>query len=99
MNEQEMNYLERIVSVYLDFAELQAERKIPISMQDWATRLDGFLEFNGNEILTGAGKISHEEAKLHTETEFEKYRIVQDRLFQSDFDDFLKLEMLVNQAD
>jgi hypothetical protein len=92
LNEQEMNYLERIVSVYLDFAEMQAERKIPMSMEDWAKRLDGFLEFNGNEILTGAGKISHEQAKLHAETEFEKYRIVQDRLFKSDFDRFVELE-------
>jgi len=92
LNEQEINYLERIVSVYLDFAEMQAERKIPMSMEDWAKRLDGFLEFNGNEILTGAGKISHEQAKLHAETEFEKYRIVQDRLFKSDFDRFVELE-------
>ncbi|MDR1916419.1 MAG: virulence RhuM family protein [Synergistaceae bacterium] len=90
LNEQEMNYLERIVSVYLDFAELQAERKIPMSMGDWAKRLDGFLEFNGNEILIGAGKISHEQAKLHAETEYEKYRIVQDRLFKSDFDKLLE---------
>jgi hypothetical protein len=89
LNEQEMNYLERIVSVYLDFAELQTERKIPMSMEDWAKRLDGFLEFNGNEILIGPGKISHEQAKLHAETEFEKYRIVQDRLFKSDFDKLL----------
>ena len=92
LNEQEMSYLERIVSVYLDFAEMQAERKIPMSMEDWAKRLDGFLEFNGNEILTGAGKISHEQAKLHAETEFEKYRIVQDRLFKSDFDRFVEIE-------
>lgn len=92
LNAEEMNYLERIVSLYLDFAEFQAERKIPMSMEDWAKRLDGFLEFNGNEILTGPGKISHEQAKLHAETEFEKYRIVQDRLFQSDFDRFLALE-------
>ncbi|MHC6201969.1 virulence RhuM family protein [Breznakiellaceae bacterium SP9] len=90
LNEQEMNYLERIVSVYLDFAELQAERKIPMAMADWARRLDGFLEFNGNEILIGAGKISHEQAKLHAETEYEKYRIVQDRLFVSDFDKLLE---------
>ena len=89
LNEKEMNYLERIVSLYLDYAELQAERKMPMSMQDWAKRLDGFLEFNGNEILTDAGKISYEEAKLHAETEFEKYRIIQDRLFESDFDKFL----------
>ena len=89
LNEKEMSYLERIVSLYLDYAELQAERKIPMSMEDWAKRLDGFLEFNGNEILTGAGKISAEKAKLYAESEFEKYRIVQDRLFVSDFDKFL----------
>lgn len=89
LNAQEMEYLERIVSVYLEFAELQAVRKIPMSMQDWAKRLDGFLEFNGNELLTDAGKISREQAKLHAEAEFEKYRIVQDRLFQSDFDRLL----------
>lgn len=90
LNKQEMEYLERIVSIYLDFAELQAMRKIPMSMRDWAKRLDGFLEFNGNEILTDAGKISREQAKLHAESEFEKYRIVQDRLFESDFDRLLK---------
>ena len=90
LNAQELEYLERIVSVYLDFAELQAIRKIPMTMADWAKRLDGFLEFNGNEILIGAGKISHEQAKLHAETEFEKYRITQDRLFISDFDRLLK---------
>ena len=61
-------------------------------MEDWAKRLDGFLEFNGNEILMGSGKISYERAKLHAETEFEKYRIVQDRLFKSDFDNFLLKE-------
>ena len=92
LNVQEMNYLERIVSLYLDFAELQAERHIPMTMNDWAKRLDGFLEFNGNEILMGAGKISHEQAKLHAETEYEKYRIIQDRLFESDFDRFAALE-------
>ena len=90
LNNKEMNYLERIVSLYLDYAELQAERKIPMSMEDWAKRLDGFLEFNGNKILTHAGKVSHEQEKLHAETEFEKYRIIQDRLFQSDFDRFLE---------
>lgn len=92
LSEEEMRYLERIVSLYLDYAELQAERKIPMSMEDWAKRLDGFLEFNGNEILTGPGKISAEQAKLHAETEFEKYRIIQDRLYESDFDRFLRLE-------
>lgn len=97
LNKKEMNYLERIVSIYLDFAELQAERKIPMSMEDWAKRLDGFLEFNGNEILTNAGKISHEEAKLHAETEFEKYRIVQDKLFASDFDRFVEAEQAAKE--
>lgn len=93
LNEKEMSYMQRIVSLYLDYAELQAERRIPMSMEDWAKRLDGFLEFNGNEILTGAGKISTEKAKLHAETEFEKYRITQDRLFESDFDRYMiKLE-------
>ena len=90
LNQEEMRYLERIVSMYLDYAELQAERKIPMSMEDWAKRLDGFLEFNGNEILTGPGKISHEQAKLHAETEYEKYRLIQDRLFESDFDRVVK---------
>jgi hypothetical protein len=61
-----------------------------MTMADWAKRLDGFLEFNGNEMLTGPGKISNEQAKLHAETEFQKYRIVQDRLFESDFDRLLK---------
>lgn len=92
LNEQEMDYLERIVSLYLDYAELQAKRKIPMSMEDWAKRLDGFLEFNGNELLIGPGKISAEQAKLHAETEYEKYRIAQDRLYESDFDRFLLLE-------
>ncbi|MCD4712769.1 MAG: virulence RhuM family protein [Clostridiales bacterium] len=92
LNDKEISYLERIVSLYLDYAELQVERRIPMSMEDWAKRLDGFLEFNGNELLIGAGKISAEEAKLHAETEYEKYRIVQDRLYESDFDRFSALE-------
>src|SRR5574344_615916 len=100
LNEKEMHYLERIVSLYLDYAELQAERKIPMSMEDWAKRLDGFLEFNGNEILTGAGKISHEQAKLHAESEFEKYRIIQDKLYVSDFDkQLLQLEQIKKEGE
>jgi len=90
LTEDELRYLERIVTLYLDYAELQAQRKIPMSMEDWAKRLNGFLEFNGNELLTGPGKISAEQAKLHAETEYEKYRIVQERLFRSDFDLFLR---------
>lgn len=89
LSEKEMTFLERIVSLYLDYAEFQAERHIPMSMEDWAKRLDGFLEFNGTEILTDAGKISAEQAKLYAESEFEKYRIVQDRLFMSDFDKYM----------
>lgn len=95
LSEEELSYLERIVSLYLDYAELQAERHIPMSMEDWAARLDGFLEFNGNELLTGPGKVSAEEAKLHAETQYERYRVIQDRLFESDFDRFLQLEMNV----
>lgn len=93
LTDKELSFLERIVSLYLDYAELQAERHIPMSMEDWAKRLDGFLEFNGTEILTGSGKIRAEQAKLYAETEFEKYRIIQDRLFMSDFDkNMLELE-------
>ena len=64
-------------------------RHFLMSMEEWVKRLDGLLEFNGNKILTGTGKISAERAKLHTETEFEKYRIVQDRMFMSAYDRFL----------
>lgn len=92
LNDEEMEYLQRIVAMYLDYAEFQAQRKIPMSMEDWAKRLDGFLEFNGNELLTGPGKISAEQAKLHAETEWEKFRIVQDKLYRSDFDNFLELQ-------
>ena len=89
----------RQVSRELTHSNLQAERKIPMSMEDWAKRLDGFLEFNGNELLTGPGKISAEQAKLHAETEYEKYRVIQDRLYESDFDRFLMLEQEVNHKD
>lgn len=83
--------------MYLDYAELQAERKIPMSMEDWARKLDGFLEFNGSEVLTGVGKISAEKAKLHAQSQYEQYRVVQDRLYQSDFDRFLQLEEIVSE--
>lgn len=92
LNEREIDYLSRIVTMYLDYAELQASRNIPMTMEDWAERLDGFLEFNGSEILMDAGKISAEEAKLYAESQFEKYRIIQDRLYESDFDRFLARE-------
>jgi hypothetical protein len=97
LTEKELSFLERIVFMYLDYAELQAERNIPMTMEDWSKRLDSFLEFNGREILMNAGKISHEEAKLHAETQFEKYRIIQDRLFESDFDREMKKLIESNQ--
>ena len=90
LTKEEMNFLERLVSMYLDYAELQTERNIPMTMEDWSKRLDSFLEFNEREILRDSGKITHEEAKLHAETQFEKYRIIQDRLFESDFDKVIK---------
>ncbi len=82
----ELESLARIVNAYLDLAEDRARRKIPMTMEDWARRLDLFLEFSEREILQDKGKITTEIAKVHAESEFEKYRIVQDRLFESDFD-------------
>ncbi|MGV8083141.1 MAG: virulence RhuM family protein [Coriobacteriia bacterium] len=90
LNEFELAQMERIVSAYLDMAELQAMRKIPMTMEDWEKRLAGFLALWDREILQDAGKVTSELAKAHAESEFEKYRIVQDRLFESDFDRMLK---------
>ena len=90
--EDELGQLSRMVSAYLDLAESMALRHIPMTMEDWETRLNGFLTFMDREVLADAGKVSAEMAKLHAETEWEKYRIVQDRLYQSDFDRFLLLE-------
>ena len=92
LEEDELRALERIVTMYLDYAEYQAGRNIPMTMQDWAERLNRFLEFNEHEILHDTGRVTHEIAKAFAESEFEKYRIVQDRLFESDFDRFLALE-------
>ena len=90
--EDELEQLERIVSAYLDIAELQAMRNIPMTMEDWEKRLNGFLTLMDREVLQDAGRISAELAKAHAESEFEKYRIIQDRLYESDFDRFLQLE-------
>ena len=90
LSDTELDFLNRLVSMYLDFGEFQALRKIPMSMEDWAAKLDGFLEVNDREILMGPGKISAEKARLHAETQYERYRIVQDHLFQSDFDRYLE---------
>ena len=95
MSEDEINKLEKIVSAYLDMAELQAERHIPMTMSDWEERLNGFLKLWDHDVLKDNGKISAELAKMHAETEFEKYRIVQDKFYVSDFDRFMELEELV----
>ncbi len=92
LQEKEVRQLERLVSSYLDYAELQAERNIPMTMQDWSEKLNSFLTFMDYEVLQDAGKVSAEIAKLHAETEFEKYRIIQDKLYVSDFDRFMELE-------
>lgn len=89
LNEQEMRSLERIVSAYLDLAEDRAERHIPMTMEDWSKRLDLFLMADDREVLQDAGKITAAIAKSKAETEFEKYRVIQDRLFMSDFDKYL----------
>lgn len=89
LTEQEMSSLERIVSAYLDLAEDRAERHIPMTMEDWSKRLDLFLLADDRDILQDAGKITAEIAKDKAEAEFEKFRIIQDRVFLSDFDRFL----------
>ncbi len=86
LSEFELAQMQRIVSAYLDMAELQAMRRIPMTMADWEVRLGGFLKLWDRDVLQDAGKVSAELAKTHAETEFEKFRIVQDRLYQSDFD-------------
>jgi hypothetical protein len=90
LSEFDLGQMQRIVSAYLDMAEMQAMRKIPMTMEDWAKRLSGFLHLWDREILQDAGKVTAELAKAHAESEFEKYRIVQDRLFESDFDRAIK---------
>ncbi|MDP2963091.1 MAG: virulence RhuM family protein [Sulfurimicrobium sp.] len=90
LSREELDSLGRIVNSYLDLAEDRARRNIPMTMEDWAKRLDAFLEFTERNVLQDAGKVSAEMAKAHAESEFEKYRIVQDRLFESDFDRVIK---------
>jgi hypothetical protein len=86
LSDAELGQMQRIVSAYLDMAEMQAMRKIPMTMEDWENRLSGFLQLWDHEILQDAGRVTAELAKSYAESEFEKYRIVQDRLFESDFD-------------
>jgi hypothetical protein len=90
LSKEEIDSLGRIVNAFLDLAEERAQRKVPMTMQDWAKRIDAFLEFDEREILKDGGKISAEIAKEKAETEFEKYRIVQDHLFENDFDKLTK---------
>ena len=90
LTEKELKSLDRFVTMYLDYAEDQAERKIPMTMQDWANKLNAFLQFNERDLLKNPGKVTAEIAKAFAESEFEKYRVVQDRLFESDFDRVIK---------
>ena len=92
LTEKELGQLNRMVSAYLDFAENMANRHIPLTMADWEKRLNKFIEMFEYGLLQDAGKVTAEIAKLHAETEFEKYRIVQDRLYKSDFDRFIEDE-------
>ena len=99
LTEHEMAQLSRLVNAYLDVAEDMAQRKIPMTMQDWETRLNRFIAATDRSVLQDAGKVTAEIAKAHAESEFEKYRIVQDRLFESDFDRMVKLIESGNSPD
>jgi hypothetical protein len=90
LSEKEIKQLERIVAMYLDFAENQAERQIPMTMQDWVEKLDAFLQFNGYELLQDAGKIQRKVADKLAEQHYEIFRIEQDNNFESDFDKTVK---------
>lgn len=89
LTQSELKDLNQFVSMYLDYAERQARRHIPMTMEDWAKKLDVFLQFNEEEVLHDKGRVSAEIAKSFAESEFEKYRVIQDRLFESDFDKLL----------
>jgi len=86
LSQEEMRELNEIVTMYLDYATRQARRRIPMTMADWASKLDAFLRFNGEEVLRDKGKVTAAIAKAFAESEFEQYRVIQDRLYQSDFD-------------
>ena len=96
LNVQELKSLDRFITMYLDYAEDQAERGIPMTMTDWVQKLNAFLQFNQREILDNPGLVSAEIAKAFAESEFEKYRIIQDRLYESDFDKAMKNLILPN---
>ena len=90
LSQKELEQLQRLVSAYLDIAEDMALRQIPMTMEDWEKRLNRFIEATDREILQDAGKVTAEIARAHAESEFEQYRIIQDRLFESDFDREIK---------
>ncbi|WP_341822151.1 MULTISPECIES: RhuM family protein [unclassified Wolbachia] len=90
MSEKELSELNHIVSMYLDYAELQARKHRLMKMQNWVEKLDAFLLFNDYEVLKDAGKVSAEVAKALAEGEYEKYRVIQDKLHESDFDELIK---------
>ncbi|HKL86174.1 MAG TPA: RhuM family protein, partial [Treponemataceae bacterium] len=96
LNQKEITSLNRIVTMYLDYAENQAEKGIPMTMNDWSEKLNTFLSFNDAEVLHDAGKVTAAIAKSFAESEFEKYKPVQDRLFESDFDKTVK-KMIENK--
>ena len=97
LTQEELQLLERLVSSYLDFAEMQTLRHIPMTMEDWESRLNGFLTLWNHDVLQDNGKISAELAKLKAETEFEKYRLTQDQTYLSDFDRFMMLEETIHK--
>jgi len=90
LNEEELNILNHIVTMYLDYAELQASNRKIMNMSDWIKKLDSFLRFNEKEILDNSGEVSAEIAKVFAESEFEKYSVIQDKLYESDFDKVIK---------
>ena len=93
LSQSELQDLNQFVSMYLDYAERQAKKRIPMTMEDWASKLEVFLKMNDEDILMDKGKVTHEIAKAFAESEFEKYRVIQDQLYESDFD---KLVMKVD---
>ena len=93
LTEMELKSLDRFITMYLDYAEDRASRNIPMTMKDWAEKLNAFLQFNERDILSNPRKVSKEVAKAFAESEFEKYRVVQDHLFESDFDKHIKLAL------
>ena len=90
VNEEELQNLNEIVTMFLDYAERQARRLQVMYMQDWVEKLDAFLQFNDEDILHNKGKVTHELAKAFAESEFEQYKVIQDSIYKSDFDKFLE---------